>query len=94
MRRGAEAEARGGTGDLTMVKETLLWTASRPGRGILRNAVVFAGTFSVMMFASLTPYITVGAFMVSMMLVSAVLTLLVVPALIVLLGRSLLRVDS
>ena len=75
--------------EITLVKETLLWTASRPGRGILRNAVLFAGTFAVMFFASLTPYVTVGAFMVSMMLVSATLTLLVIPALVVLLRSSL-----
>jgi predicted RND superfamily exporter protein len=88
----AERRAREGQdGGVTLVKETLLWTASRPGRGILRNAVLFAGTFSVMMFASLTPYITVGAFMVSMMVLSATLTLLVVPAVIMLLGRSLVR---
>ncbi|HTL99679.1 MAG TPA: MMPL family transporter [Candidatus Omnitrophota bacterium] len=63
--------------------EALLWTADRPGRGILRNAVLFAGSFAVMLFAPLTPYVTVGAFIVAMMLLSALLTLLLVPALIV-----------
>jgi hypothetical protein len=37
-----------------------------------------------MLFAPLTPYITVGAFIVSMMLLSALLTILYLPALIVL----------
>jgi predicted RND superfamily exporter protein len=69
------------------LSESLRWTAARPGKGILRNAVLFAAAFSVMMFAPLTPYITVGAFIVSMMLVSALITLLYLPALILLLQR-------
>ena len=64
----------------------LAWTAARPGKGIMRNAVLFAAAFSVMMFAPLTPYVVVGAFIVSMMLLSALLTLLLIPAL-VMLGR-------
>jgi len=67
------------------LSEALLWTAARPGKGIMRNAVLFASSFSVMMFASLTPYITVGAFIVSMMLLSAIMTIIYLPALIVLL---------
>jgi hypothetical protein len=67
------------------IEEALLWTAARPGKGILRNAVLFASAFSVMLFASLTPYITVGAFITSMMLLSALMTIVYVPALIVLL---------
>jgi len=70
--------------DLFTLKESLLWTAARPGKGILRNAALFAAAFSVMLFAPLTPYITVGAFIVSMMLLSALLTILYLPALIVL----------
>jgi len=68
------------------VREALLWTATRPGKGILRNAVLFAAAFSVMLFAPLTPYVAVGAFIVSMMLLSALLTILGLPAL-VMLGR-------
>lgn len=67
--------------------DALLWTLARPGRGVIRNAVLFASGFLVMLFASLTPYITVGAFMAAMMLLSAVATLLYLPALIVVLGR-------
>jgi hypothetical protein len=40
-----------------------------------------------MMFAPLTPYITVGAFILSMMLVSALTTLIYLPALILLFQR-------
>lgn len=67
------------------VTEALLWTAARPGKGIMRNAVLFASAFSVMMFAPLTPYITVGAFIVSMMMLSALMTIIYLPALITLL---------
>ncbi|OGR19855.1 MAG: hypothetical protein A2X81_14700 [Desulfobacterales bacterium GWB2_56_26] len=67
--------------DLT---EALLWTAARPGKGILRNAILFAASFAVMLFAPLTPYITVGAFIVTMMLLSAVMTIIFLPALITL----------
>jgi hypothetical protein len=68
------------------VQGALLWTAARPGKGIFRNAVLFAAAFSVMLFAPLTPYIAVGAFIVAMMLISALLTILYLPAL-VMLGR-------
>jgi predicted RND superfamily exporter protein len=60
----------------------LEWTAARPGRGVLRNALLFASGFSVMLFAQLTPYITVGAFMIAIMLLSAAATIIVLPALI------------
>lgn len=64
--------------------DALLWTAARPGKGIMRNALLFASAFSVMLFAPLRPYITVGAFIVSMMLLSAIMTIIYMPALIVL----------
>ena len=75
--------AETGTADLAAA---LTWTAARPGKGIMRNALLFAAAFSVMMFAPLTPYVAVGAFIVAMMLISALLTLLLLPALVTL-GR-------
>ena len=63
-----------------------MWTAARPGKGIFRNAVLFAAAFSVMLFAPLTPYMAVGAFITAMMLLSALLTILYLPGLIML-GR-------
>ncbi|MBI4715230.1 MAG: MMPL family transporter [Nitrospirae bacterium] len=71
------------------LEKALLWTAARPGKGILRNAVLFAVAFSVMAFAPLTPYITVGLFIVGMMLLSALMTLVGLPALIVPLRKRL-----
>lgn len=69
-------------GETEPMSESLLWTAARPGKGIMRNALLFASAFSVMLFAPLTPYVTVGAFIVSMMLLSSILTVLFLPALI------------
>jgi predicted RND superfamily exporter protein len=71
--------------------ESLAWTAARPGKGIMRNALLFAAAFSVMMAAPLTPYVAVGAFIVSMMLISALLTLWLLPALIMLARRFLIE---
>ncbi|MFA5809715.1 MAG: MMPL family transporter, partial [Thermoleophilia bacterium] len=64
------------------IEQALLWTISRPGKGIIRNAILFSATFSVMVFAALTPYITVGFFIMSIVMVSAVLTLVYLPAII------------
>jgi predicted RND superfamily exporter protein len=79
---GVNSELR--TPDSELITDSLHWTAARPGKGIMRNAVLFAASFAVMMFAPLTPYITVGAFIVSMMLLSALMTIIYLPALIVL----------
>jgi predicted RND superfamily exporter protein len=76
------------TGDL---EGALVWTAARPGLGIVRNAMLFASGFAVMLFAALTPYITVGAFMIAIMLLSALATVVFLPAVIALFPRWLLR---
>ncbi|MFZ6017471.1 MAG: efflux RND transporter permease subunit [Nitrospirota bacterium] len=83
---GVRSQEKGklSTLDSRLLTDFLLWTAARPGKGIMRNAVLFASAFSVMMFAPLTPYITVGAFIVSMMMLSAIMTIIYLPALITL----------
>ncbi len=83
--RVAEACKEGKTFNEGLIKEALLWTADRPGKGIMRNALLFAAAFSIMLFAPLTPYITVGAFIMSMMTLSALMTIVFLPALIILL---------
>ena len=65
------------------LEQALIWTIERPGKGILRNALLFSLAFSVMIFASLTPYVTVGIFIASLMMISAFLTLIYLPVLIV-----------
>ncbi|HED03549.1 MAG TPA: hypothetical protein ENI60_02140 [Candidatus Fraserbacteria bacterium] len=62
--------------------EALVWTVTRPGKGVLRNAVLFAASFAVMLASSLTPYVTVGTFVMAIMLISAGVTLVVLPALV------------
>ena len=75
----------------TEIADALHWTAARPGKGIMRNAILFAASFAVMMFAPLTTYITVGAFIVSMMMLSAIMTIIYLPALITLMQGWLLK---
>lgn len=52
-----------------------------PGRAITRNALVIALGFTPLLFAPLMPYITVGVFLASIMAASALVTLLMLPAL-------------
>lgn len=52
-----------------------------PARAIARNAIVIAFGFTPLFLAALVPYITVGAFMASIMAVSGLATLLLLPAL-------------
>jgi hypothetical protein len=66
------------------IRDALFWTAARPGKGIMRNAFLFAVSFAVMLFAPLTPYIKVAAFIISLMLLSAVVTIIYLPALVTL----------
>jgi hypothetical protein len=58
-------------------------------RAILKNMVVIAVGFSPMFFATLTPYRTVGFFFASIMTVSGIATLLILPSLMKLLRRPL-----
>ncbi|MBI3399184.1 MAG: MMPL family transporter [Deltaproteobacteria bacterium] len=76
--------------DSSLLTDSLLWTAARPGKGIIRNAVLFAAAFSAMIFAPLTPYVTVGLFIASMMFLSALMSIIYLPALIVMFRRWLL----
>jgi predicted RND superfamily exporter protein len=62
--------------------DLLQWVIQWPGKGILRNALMFAVAFAVMLAAPLTPYITVGAFIVAMMTISALASITLLPALI------------
>lgn len=62
-----------------------------PARAIYRNAVVIALGFTPLFFAPLVPYITVGAFMASIMAISAAVTLFLLPAVMSLLQRLLFR---
>jgi hypothetical protein len=51
-----------------------------PATAITRNALVIAFGFTPLLFAPLVPYITVGIFLASIMAISALVTLLILPA--------------
>jgi predicted RND superfamily exporter protein len=70
-----------------VLDRALVWTVARPGKGIMRNALLFALGFSSMAFASLTPYITVGVLVGALMLLSAIITLIYLSALVKLFKR-------
>lgn len=72
------------------LQKSLQWTFGEPAVGIFRNALILFLGFAVMLAAPLNPYVTVGAFTAIDMLVGALATLLLLPALIVLLQRVLL----
>ena len=53
-----------------------------PARAITRNVIVIAVGFTPLLFAPLVPYITVGVFLASILFVSGLATLLLLPSLI------------
>lgn len=55
---------------------------NEPARAISRNALVIAFGFTPLLFAPLVPYVTVGLFLASIMLISAVVTLTLIPAVV------------
>ncbi len=57
-------------------------TFEAPARAILRNILVIAIGFVPMFFASLVPYVTVGAFFFAIMLISGFTTLFSLPAIL------------
>lgn len=64
------------------ISDTLRQMFEEPANAISRNALVIALGFTPLLFAPLVPYITVGVFLASIMAVSALVTLLVLPALL------------
>jgi hypothetical protein len=77
--------------ECSRLEDSLVWTVARPGKGIFRNAVLFALGFVVMVFADLTPYITVGVLMAAIMLLSSLASVIYLPALIRIFRRRLLK---
>jgi hypothetical protein len=77
--------------DRPQLREGLVWTVSRPGKGIFLNAILFASGFAAMVFADLTPYVTVGVLMAAIMLLSALMSVIYLPGLIHLFNRVLLK---
>ena len=74
--------------ELGSMKQALQQMYYEPGRAISRNAIVIAIGFTPLLLSPLVPYITVGFFLASIMLVSALVTLVLLPALLTLTDRS------
>jgi len=65
------------------VPQALSHMFEQPARAISRNALVISLGFTPLLFAPLVPYITVGLFLASIMLLSAIVTLTLIPALLI-----------
>ncbi|WP_286261541.1 efflux RND transporter permease subunit [Thalassotalea atypica] len=65
-----------------------------PATAITRNAIVIALGFTPLLFSPLVPYITVGFFLASIMALSALVTLILLPALLILLSKKTSVVSS
>ncbi len=79
--RELEKETQSLTRALTLMFE-------EPSRAISRNAIVIAIGFTPLLLSPLMPYITVGFFLASIMMVSAIVTLVLLPALLIRFNRS------
>ncbi|MFQ5451821.1 MAG: outer membrane lipoprotein-sorting protein [Nitrospinaceae bacterium] len=65
-----------------------------PGRAISRNILVIAMGFTPLLIAPLVPYQTVGFFLASIMIVSGLATLILLPALVKHLDRHLFKTPA
>jgi uncharacterized protein len=73
--RSREALARHGS-----FKAAMAEVFEEPARAISRNAIVIAVGFTPLLVAPLVPYITVGIFLAAIMAISAIVTLVLLPA--------------
>jgi uncharacterized protein len=78
-------ELRKETGSM---QQALSQMCLEPSKAISRNAIVIAIGFTPLLLSPLVPYVTVGFFLASIMAVSAIVTLVLLPALLTLLDRS------
>ncbi len=72
-------------------KLTMLKMFAEPANAISRNAIVIALGFTPLLLAPLIPYVTVGFFLASIMAVSALVTLLLLPSAMSLLKNFLFK---
>ena len=61
-------------------QQTISQMFNEPARAITRNALVIAFGFTPLLLAPLVPYITVGVFLAAIMVISALVTILLLPA--------------
>ncbi len=74
-------------------QETNILMFQEPARAITRNAIVIAVGFLPLLFAHLIPYRTVGFLIASIMAVSAVATLIILPSMINIFEKKLFKVS-
>lgn len=72
-------------------KEAIKEMFEEPARAISRNIIVIAVGFTPLLAAPLVPYQTVGIFLASIMAISGIATLLILPALIQILEKRLFK---
>ncbi|OMH39105.1 RND family transporter [Motiliproteus sp. MSK22-1] len=73
------------------LEKTVSALFQEPARAISRNALVISIGFTPLLLAPLVPYITVGVFLASIMIISALVTLLLFPALAQVLRKPLVQ---
>jgi hypothetical protein len=73
-------------------KEGIKEMFEEPARAISRNIIVIAVGFTPLLAAPLVPYQTVGIFLASIMAISGIATMLILPALIQILEKRLFKV--
>lgn len=71
--------------------ETMSLMFQEPAQAITRNAIVIAVGFTPLLFAPLVPYITVGIFLASIMAISALVTLVMLPSVMNLFKRFIFK---
>jgi len=76
------------------LEESIRHMFGEPGRAIARNAIVITLGFLPLMAASLTPYVTVGAFFALLMVFSTLGTIYILPAVLRVIGPRILRGGS
>ena len=73
--------------ELGSLAQALSAMFQEPSRAITRNAIVIAIGFTPLLLSPLMPYITVGFFLASIMALSALVTLVLLPALLTLFAK-------
>lgn len=79
--------ARSALKETGSIKDTINIMFGEPANAITKNAAVVALGFTPLLFAPLVPYVTVGVFLASIMAVSALVTLILLPAVLTLINR-------
>lgn len=74
--------------------ETVKAIYAEPARAISRNAIVIAIGFTPLLAAPLVPYITVGFFLASIMAISSIVTMFMLPAIVVVLRNKILPISE